>query len=171
MLRSSSFSLVYCAVWASLAIGQQQSSRPANQEVDLSSMAGELAKTIFTAADTNRNRWLSRGEFQHAIGLLDEAVTQWGQQGLLGRARKGLANKNHGDKDPDQAIGELTAQLSKSARVSEPEFTLYVLNVVDQADRRWQQWRTLSDAQRKAYNAYRASLRPRRGQAGTSFPY
>jgi hypothetical protein len=171
MVRSVGFSLAFCMVGASLAVAQQPKAAPANQEADLPALASELAKTIFATADANRNRWLSRGEFQHAVGLLDEAMTQWGQQGLLGHARKGTANKSHDEKDPDQAIKELTAQLSKNTRVNEPEFTLYVLNVVDQADRQWQQLRALSDAQRKAYNAYRASLRPRRSRAVTPYPY
>jgi hypothetical protein len=171
MLRSFRLAWFVLALLATQTLAQQPGNSRPGFDLDLATLSGELAKSIFKSADGNRNQWLSRTEFQHAVTLLDEAIRSWGPQGLLGRVKQHSAVAGDESSDPDQAIAELTTRLAKNARVNEPEFTLYVLNVTEQADRKWRQFHAAAAAQRKAYNAYRASSRSRRGPMVVPTPY
>ena len=149
---------------------QAQTPQKPSADLETAELATEAAKTIFATSDANRNHWLSRNELPKAIDQLDQVVSQWGQQGMLGRPRKQSAKQKDESHDALAAIEQLTARLSKNTRVSEAEFTLYVQNVVQEADEHYRQLRAMSEAQRKAYNAYRASLRPRRGRIVSGYP-
>ncbi len=131
----------------------------AKDQADMSTMIDDMAKDVFKQADGNRNGMLSRREFENAETLLGRAVTQWGQNGLIGKPKPGKRG-NNSDNFDSAPTGQSAAEakgnkLAKAGKVTQAEFTFYAHAVVSEADQMWRQYHQMSQAQQKAYNAQR----------------
>jgi hypothetical protein len=162
MRRSSLVSLpILLAVIAAAARAQPAPKRGAEAAAEMSAMVDQLAQTVFTAADANHNRYLSKREFENAEAALATAVNDWGRQGLIGKPKR--PSKTDSAPTKENSADAIGTRLAKSNRTSQPEFAIYVHAVVEQADQDWRAAHATADAQRKAYNQYRSYYRPRRG--------
>ena len=130
---------------------------------DLSSMVDQLAEKVFTGADTNHNHLLNKREFANAETMLETQIDQLGSARIIGKPRTKGSGKGQEKAALAAASTSVSAEkLAKSNKVTQAEFTIYVHSLVEEADELWRQTNTMADAQRKAYNAQRASMGNRR---------
>lgn len=136
--------------------------RGAEAAAEMSAMVEQLVQTVFTAADTNHNRYLSKREFENADSALVSVVNDWGRQGLIGKPKR--QNKTDNGQSKETSADVLGVRLAKNNRISQPEFAIYVHAVVEQADQDWRAARATADAQRKLLSQYRSYYQPHRGR-------
>jgi hypothetical protein len=121
---------------------------------------------VYEKANRNHSETLSKAEFRKAQGMLDTMIADLARRGVIGQ---GPAWGKGGEVKP--AVNPLTpasADLSKSNKVTEAEFSIYAHTVVAEAEQKMQQAKA-AQMQKAAAGRNRPPYMPaRRGAAAGS---